>query len=155
MFVGLRFLFVFVCLSFGEPSVNPLLAQGFTIEQRGGGYTLIKPDKTPFFSLGVCVVDQGISAKDFNTNNPAYAGWRHYSDSTAWASATLQRLKSWGFTTVGGWSDFRALQESSEPEVAFTPVLHVGSTAGAPWWDMWDQKIVDRMDQVARDQILR
>jgi hypothetical protein len=100
------------------------------------------------------VVDQGISPKEFNTNNPAYAGWKHYSDSNAWANATLERLKSWGFTTVGGWSDFRALQQCAEPDVAFTPVLHVGSTAGAPWWDMWDQKIIDRMDQVARDQIV-
>lgn len=24
-------------------------------------------------------------------------------------------------------------------------VLHIGSTAGAPWWDMWDSKITDRM----------
>src|SRR4030095_15084509 len=37
---------------------------------------------------------------------------------------------------------------------AWAPVLHMGSTAGAPWWDMWDPKIVDRMDQVAREQIL-
>jgi hypothetical protein len=33
-------------------------------------------------------------------------------------------------------------------------VLHIGSTAGAPWWDMWNPKIIDRMDQVAREQIL-
>src|SRR6185369_3698451 len=38
--------------------------------------------------------------------------------------------------------------------IAFAPVLHIGSTAGAPWWDMWDPKIVERMDQVAREQIL-
>jgi len=38
--------------------------------------------------------------------------------------------------------------------MAFAPVLHMGATAGAPWWDMWDPKIVGRMEQVARDQIL-
>src|ERR1043165_7452817 len=32
--------------------------------------------------------------------------------------------------------------------------LYIGSTAGAPWWDMWDAKITDRMDAVAREQIL-
>ncbi len=32
--------------------------------------------------------------------------------------------------------------------------MHVGSTAGAPWWDMWDTNIVARMHQIARDQIL-
>jgi hypothetical protein len=48
----------------------------------------------------------------------------------------LTRLKSWNFTTVGGWSDFPALQPCGDAEVAFTPVLHAGSTTGVPWWDM-------------------
>ena len=39
-------------------------------------------------------------------------------------------------------------------DLALTPVLHVGSTAGAPWWDMWDPKITGRMEEVARHQIL-
>src|SRR5262249_18393925 len=42
----------------------------------------------------------------------------------------------------------------AEPGIAFAPVLHIGSTAGAPWWDMWDSKITDRMEEVAREQIL-
>jgi hypothetical protein len=126
----------------------------FSIEQREGRFSLLRPDKNRFFSLGICVVDQGVSQKDFDSNNPGYAAWKHYPDSNVWAKATLARLKPWGFTTVGGWSDFRALQRSPESEVVFAPVLHIGSTAGAPWWDMWDQKIIDRMDQIARDQIL-
>jgi hypothetical protein len=36
----------------------------------------------------------------------------------------------------------------------FMPVLHLGSTAGAPWWDMWDDKITARMEEVARRQIV-
>jgi hypothetical protein len=35
-----------------------------------------------------------------------------------------------------------------------TPVLHIGSTAGVPWWDMWDAKIIRRMEEAARAQIL-
>jgi prepilin-type processing-associated H-X9-DG protein len=57
-----------------------------------------------------------------------------------WANATLNRLKAWGFTTVGGWSDFPCLKYGRETNAAFAPVLHIGSTAGAPWWDMWDPK---------------
>src|SRR5262249_50381983 len=41
-----------------------------------------------------------------------------------------------------------------DTNLLFAPVLHIGSTAGAPWWDMWDPKIFDRMDQVAREKIL-
>ena len=61
--------------------------------------------------------------------------------------ATLGRPKGWGFTTVGGWSDFHILRHSPEADVAFAPVLHIGATAGAPWWDMWDPRIVECTEQ--------
>jgi len=94
-----------------DPATNSISSPAFRIDQRDGRYSLVKPDGREFFSLGVCVVDQGNPAKDFDTNNAAYAAWKHYPDSNAWASATLQRLKSWGFTTIGGWSDFGAFQQ--------------------------------------------
>jgi len=87
----------------------------------------------------------GASRDEFDLNNPGYAAWRHYADSNRWAEVTLKRLKSWGFTTIGGWSDFQALRQSRDADVVFAPVLHLGATAGAPWWDMWDPKIVGRM----------
>jgi hypothetical protein len=102
----------------------------------------------------VCVVSQGASRKEFNPANPGYAAWQHYADSNGWAKATLKRLKAWGFTTISGWSDFQVLRDNDGQDVAFAPVLHIGATAGAPWWDMWDSKITDRMDAVAREQIL-
>jgi len=96
----------------------------------------------------------GVSRDEFDPDNPGYAAWQHYSDSNRWAEATLKRLKSWRFNTIGGWSDFPVLRKSADMDVAFAPVLHLGATAGAPWWDMWDPKMVDRMDQVAREQIM-
>ncbi len=126
----------------------------FSIQEQDGTAWLIKPDGSRFFSFGVCVVNTGASRAEFDPRNPGYAWWQHYTDSNAWAAATLKRLKSWGFTTVGGWSDFGTLRQCGDVDVAFAPVLHVGSTAGAPWWDMWDDKIIARMDQIARDQIL-
>ena len=133
----------------GAP-VNP----PFSIQQHDGISWLVRPDGERFFSLGVCVVGQGSSRQEFDSANPSYAAWQHYADSNLWARTTQQRLKAWGFTTVGGWSDFHVLRQCTDEGVAFAPVLHIGSTAGAPWWDMWDVKITDRMDQVARDQIL-
>src|SRR5438876_1873651 len=118
-------------------STNP----GFSIQQQGKISWLVRPNGERFFSLGVCGVSQGASRKDFDPANPSYAAWQHYADSNLWAKATLKRLKAWGFTTVGGWSDFQVLRNHGDEEVAFAPVLHVGSTAGAPWWDMWDPKI--------------
>jgi len=127
---------------------------GFSIQQQGETAWLVRPNGERFFSLGVCCVSQGASRKDFDPANPAYAAWQHYADSNLWAAATLKRLKAWGFTTVGGWSDFRVFRDCADQDMAFAPVLHIGSTAGAPWWDMWDPKIVARMDSVAREQIL-
>ena len=66
---------------------------------------------------------------------------------------SLKRLKGWGFATVGGWSDTKVLRQSKEMSLWLTPVLHIGSTAGAPWWDMWDAKVIRRMDEVARGQL--
>jgi hypothetical protein len=126
----------------------------FSIQPRQGVAWLVRPDGTRFFSLGVCCVDQGTAREEYTPEKPGYASWQHYADSNQWAKATLNRLQSWGFTTIGGWSDFNTLQRVRNVPVTFAPVLHVGSTAGAPWWDMWDPGILDRMDQVAREQIL-
>jgi len=104
----------------------------FTIQKQDQTSWLISPGGERFFSLGVCCVNQGVSRGEFDPANPGYGAWQHYADSNQWANATLRRLKAWGFTTIGGWSDFATLSACSDAQVAFTPVLHMGSTAGAP-----------------------
>ena len=127
----------------------------FSIQQREGVSWLTRPNGERFFSLGVCVVNQGASREQFSSRNPGYAAFQHYPNPNRWAEAALKRLESWKFTAVGGWSDFPALQQCRDADVAFIPVLAVGMTCGVPWWDMWDTNIIARMHQVARDQILR
>jgi hypothetical protein len=129
-------------------------APAFSIQQQDRTAWLLRPNGQKFFSFGVCCVNQGASREEYDSANPGYAAWRYYADSNLWANATMKRLKDWGFTTVGGWSDFHALKRCPDEAMGFAPVLHIGSTAGAPWWDMWDLKNIDRMDKVARDQIL-
>ncbi|HEV2436768.1 MAG TPA: hypothetical protein VG077_12280 [Verrucomicrobiae bacterium] len=126
----------------------------FSIEQHEGISWLTRPNGERFFSLGVCCVNQGASRERFKPTNPGYAAFQHYANSNRWAEAAVQRLKLWGFTTVGGWSDYPALRQCRDADVAFIPVLAVGMTAGAPWLDMWDTNIIARMRQIARDQIL-
>jgi hypothetical protein len=125
-----------------------------SFQQSNSIWRLVSPEGKPFFSVGVCVTTRGAARDTFDAENPAYAAWQHYPNDAAWADATLRRLKQWGFTTVGAWSDHARLLKSSNMLAGFTPVLHIGSTAGAPWWDMWDEKITRRMDDVAREQIL-
>jgi hypothetical protein len=127
----------------------------FSIQQHEGVSWLTKPNGEQFFSLGVCVVNQGESRKQFTPTNPGYAAFQHYENAQRWAEATLERLESWKFTTVGGWSDYRDLQQCRDADMAFIPVLAVGMTAGAPWLDMWDTNVIARMHRIAREQILR
>ncbi len=104
--------------------------------------------------MGVGVVTPGDTRESFDPENPSYAAWQHYPDDAAWADATLQRLRRWKFTTIGGWSRPDLLRRSAHMLAGLTPVLHIGATAGAPWWDMWDDQVIQRMDEVAREQIL-
>ena len=117
-------------------------------------WSFVSKEGISFFSLGVCVLDQGRSRSDSDPENPAYGAWRHYATPSAWADASLRRLRSWHFTTLGGWADLDALDTSTEPPLWTTPVLHIGSSAGAPWWDMWDPSNLRRMDEMARSQIV-
>ena len=129
-------------------------APPFTLSRDGNQWWLRSPDGQPFFSVGVCFVTRGASRESFNPTNPGYAAWQHYQNNAAWADTTLKRLRQWRFETIGAWSHHSNLAASPYMLRGLTPVLHVGSTAGAPWWDMWDQKIIQRMDDIAREQIL-
>jgi hypothetical protein len=126
----------------------------FSIQKRDGIFWLTRPDGERFFSLGACCVNQGFSHQRFNPMNPGYAAFQHYENSNLWAGATIKRLESWGFTTAGGWSDYSALRQCHDTNIAFIPVLAIGMSCGAPWKDMWDTNVIASMYQVARDQIL-
>lgn len=135
-------------------AVSADAAPAFHVERREGVWQLVAPDGKPFFSRGVCCVTMGASREAYVAAKPGYAAWQQYDDPVSWADATLERLRAWGFTTIGGWSDVATLRRSQRMKMPFTPVLHLGATAGAPWFDMWDPKVIQRMDEVAREQIL-
>lgn len=149
-----RLVLIATCLALGLSCGIAETTAPFSIEQHGETSWLVKPDGQKFFSMGVCVVDPGASRDHFDPNNPQYAAFQYYENSNQWAEATLNRLQSWHFTTVGGWSDFAALKQCHDANVAFIPVLAVGMKCGVPWLDMWDTNIIAQMHQIARDQIL-
>ena len=93
-----------------SPNTSPA-GKPFSIQQQDGTAWLVRPNGERFFSFGVCVVSMGASRKEFDPDNPGYAAWQHYADSNQWAEATLKRLKSWNFTTIGGWSDFHVFKQ--------------------------------------------
>jgi hypothetical protein len=125
-----------------------------TVRKDVSGWWFVSPQGERFFSLGVCVLDQGSDKADFNAAKPSYAAMRHYETPADWADISLGRLKSWGFTTVGGWSDYETLAQSRRSDFWITPVLHLGSKSGIPWFDMWDDKNVRRIKQVAAARVV-
>jgi hypothetical protein len=127
----------------------------FSLSVHDGISWLVDPDGKRFFSLGVCVVDRGIAPGEYDPGKPGYASWRHYPDPAAWANATLRRLRSWRFTTIGGWSDAAALRGSRLMDLALAPVLGAGMEAGVPWFDLWDREVVGRVQALTRERIFR
>jgi hypothetical protein len=125
----------------------------FSLRNDETGWWLLAPDGQAFFSLGVCMFNQGTDERQYDPARPSYAALRHYETGDHWAQASLQRLKTWGFTTVGGWSDYATVRRCGGNEWSLTPVLHLGSTSGAPWFDMWDEKVIRRIDEVAEKAI--
>jgi hypothetical protein len=120
-----------------------------TVRHGSDGWWLVAPNGKPFFSLGVCMFNQGMEGNKYDAAKPCYVALRHYATPEAWAKASLARLGSWGFTTVGGWSDYETVRRASDDEWWLTPVLHMGSTSGVPWFDMWDEKVIRRVEEVA------
>lgn len=133
--------------------VTMLPATRFQVVNDHGLDWLIDPNGKRFLSFGVCCVDPGTPFKEYDPSNPSYAAWKSYPDPHAWAADTISRLQKWGFNTIGAWSDIGRLRKVETKNLYFTPILHMGSGAGAPWRDMWDPAIVKTMDQIARDQI--
>jgi hypothetical protein len=116
---------------------------------RDGFSSFVGADGQPFWSFGVCVVDRG---SPYDAKNPGYDATRHYVSNQDWATDVTHRLSDWGFNTVGAWSDAKSLT-SVQSGLRFMPVLHMGSTAGAPWRDIWDPKVVGEMAKLSHQGI--
>jgi hypothetical protein len=139
---------IFACeiVSFAGPAEG---ASYFRVEQRRGIWWFKSPDGKPFYSLGVNVVDMGPSREAYNPSSPEYAAFLHYRSPEAWASTTLQRLRSWNFNTLGGWSS----REAPRDAMPYTLVLHLGGTARVPWSDIFGADVWQKFDEAARRQV--
>ncbi len=130
------------------------LAPRYSVTESSGQSWLVDPKGKRFVSMGVCCVTPGQTFADYNPDKPEYAAFRYYENGRAWAQDTVDRMQRWGFNTIGAWSDLKELRKAKAPNIHITPILHMGSTAGAPWRDMWDPVVVAQMDKIAKDQIL-
>lgn len=125
----------------------------YRVAQKNGVWWFIAPDGTPFFSNGVNVVSPGATRTSYRFAHPEYAAFRHYPNDVAWARATLSRLRSWNFNTIGGWSSDVLI--GSRAEMPYTIVLDLGRGAGVPWSDLFSARAARQFDRAARRQIVR
>ena len=130
-----------------------LPSAGYSVAKESGVDWIQDPSGKRLLSFGVCVVDAGTPFLDYDPRNPSYAAFQHYGSPQDWAADTTKRLTEWGFNTVGAWSQIEPLRAVPGSKLYYTPILHMGSSAGAPWRDMWDPAVVQMMDGLARDQI--
>ena len=134
------------------PSARTRPTALFSRTRAAGG--LCRPSGERFFSLGICMFNQGSRRTTTTRPNratppcaittcprpgrmPACAG----------SSRGASRPSADGATT-------RRCEQSSEHDLWITPVLHLGSTSGAPWFDMWDEKVIRRIEEVAEKTIV-
>jgi hypothetical protein len=124
-----------------------------TIGSEHGRYWLER-DGSPFWSFGVDCVDTGVEPAKFSAANPAYCGLRLFPSEQAWASNALAQLRSWGFNTLGAWSDAETFQKwGGAARLPYAVCLHLGSYDQAPWHDMFAAQMERAIDGAAASQI--
>lgn len=125
----------------------------FRVAQIEGRWWLVTPKGHPFFSTG-------INALRFQGTATA-AGRRHYQDAAerkygtqeAWAKAQVGRCLSWGWNTVGAWSDWQCFRD----RMPYTVLLSVGGYDwnSGPWSDCFSpgfrSAVRERIREVTED----
>jgi hypothetical protein len=100
----------------------------FRVQEIDGRWWFISPDGKPMLSLGVCTVTfQGATIRDTRVAPYKAATEKRYGTVEKWREATAGRLISWGFNTLGAWSDEK-LAQAGEVPLAYAPTVNLGST---------------------------
>ena len=119
-------------LLFLLPGSVRLLGAGsyFRVEQRSGVWWLVAPSGQLTLSAGVNHVSYQGDVIHGTTEHPYFENIsKIYPNKDAWAVAELKRLKSWGFNTIGSWSD-PVLWSHGMP---YTVILNIAARSGANW----------------------
>jgi hypothetical protein len=94
----------------------------FSLGQSKGRWWLVTPQGQPFYAAGIDTVAPDGSGTDQVTGTCPYCQTvaSNYPSTSAWGAATLGRLRSWGFNTMGAFSDTADLSSKMPYEVQLT-----------------------------------
>lgn len=125
----------------------------FTVKKLGSTYWFSQRSFPKFWSLATDCTDLGDTGKP---ENPAYDGKALFGGPAAWARDTNAKLKSWGFNSLGAWSDHKVFRQHvpAKQRLPYFVVLHLGAYNKAPFEDMFTQAGEKVMDDAAKAQIL-
>ena len=131
-----------------KASTSPNTATGyFSVAQKpGGGWTLVTPQGQPFYASGIDTVSPQGSGTDRATGICPYCEYvaNNYPSTAAWASATVSQLRSWGFNSLGPYSDDTGLGSQMPFEV------QLSMASGDDWFA---PSFVTNADQVAAENV--
>ncbi len=107
-------------------------ASGWTTAEDRGVQWLVTPEGKRIFSKGVNLVD-GWKETPRTREKVAFYWGNFYPSISDWRRSTSDSLKTWGFNTLGGWSD-------PSPELGhyLTLDLELGRNAEFHWFDPFD-----------------
>lgn len=125
-------------------------SQGYyRVEQRSGVWWFITPSGDPMLSAGVDAISYQADIIKGTQKHPYEASVsKIYPNEFSWGAAALERLRHWGFNTIGAWSD----RDLWGRGVAYTVILNIAAQSGASWQygrpvDVYDPKF----EQAARE----
>lgn len=124
----------------------------FTLGKVDGRDTFLTPKGQPFWSFGVCCTGPG--APKVDPTNPGYSGLGLFPTEKAWTVAAQRDLRSWGFNSLGGWSDADLFKKyGGANPLPYFVVLHLGAYDKAPWNDLFADQMERAINGAAKDQI--
>lgn len=98
----------------------------FRVAEVDGRWWLVTPDGHPFFSTGINGVGSVGSSVGSTTERPYLDNITAlYGDLDVWSARTLERLHTWGFNTLGAWSEPQFF-----PGMPYTTIVHM---SGSDW----------------------
>jgi hypothetical protein len=128
----------------------------FKIEKINGIWWFIDTEGKTFISKGVNHInffgdycpELGYSPYNLNVI-------KKYGNEEKWAIATVERLKSLNFNTIGAWSS-----QSLFPYLPYTYILNFAGKAGGDWLkgsfpDVFDPKFSKKIDEIASKECLQ
>ncbi|MEM3647905.1 MAG: hypothetical protein QW506_01925, partial [Thermoproteota archaeon] len=102
----------------------------FHVEKINGVWWLIDPE-------GNCFISKGVNHVSFDADYSPSLGYSPYNKAVLkkyggvepWAKATVERLRSYGFNTIGAWSS----RELYNFKIPYTVILDIAASAGSEW----------------------